>query len=211
MNLRRYYDRGRHPKGFWGLRALKAMNGKKHAALPEWVFSELQFEEGAQILDVGCGGGANLARMLKLCPTGHITGLDMSQLALEESKDINYHAYVDKLCSIVGGNATQMPLAKNMFDIVTAFETIYYWPSLQLGASEIYRVLKPGAVCVIANEMDGEEPGARALEKAVTGIRIYTIDEIIEDLSETGFIQIEPRHDEERHFVCVTARKPLEE
>jgi ubiquinone/menaquinone biosynthesis C-methylase UbiE len=187
------------------------MNGKKHAALPEWVFSELHFEEGAQILDVGCGGGANLARMLKLCPTGHVTGLDMSQLALEESKDINYHAYVDKLCSIVGGNATQMPLAKNMFDIVTAFETIYYWPSLQLGASEIYRVLKPGTVCVIANEMDGEEPGAHALEKAVTGIRIYTIDEIIEDLTETGFTQIEPRHDEERHFVCVTARKPLEE
>lgn len=210
MNIRRYYDRGRHPKGFWGMRALKAMNGKKHAALPEWVFSEFQFREDDQVLDVGCGGGANLARMLKLCPSGHITGLDMSQLALEESKDFNYHAYVDKLCSIVGGNATQMPLARDMFDVVTAFETIYYWSSLALGASEIFRVLKPGGTCIIANEMDGIGPGARALERAVTGIRIYTIDEIIEDLTEIGFTQIQSLHDQEHHFICVTARKPLE-
>lgn len=209
MNLRRYYTRGRHPKGFWGMRALKAMNGKKHAALPEWVFSELQIKEDARVLDVGCGGGANIGRMLKLCPSGHVTGLDMSQLALEESKDSNYHAYVDKLCSIVGGNATQLPLARDIFDVVTAFETIYYWSSLAMGASEMFRVLKPGGTCVIANEMDGLEPGARDLEKAVT-IRIYTIDEIIEDLTETGFTNIQTRHDEDRHFVCVTARKPKE-
>ena len=207
MSLRRYYDRGRHPKGFWGLRALKAMNGKKHAALPEWVFGEFQFKEDARVLDVGCGGGANLARMLKLCPSGHVTGLDMSELALEESKDLNYHAYVDKFCSIVGGNATQLPLARDMFDVVSAFETIYYWSSLAMGASEIFRVLKPGGTCIIANEMDGLDPGARALERAIS-IRIYTIDEIIADLTEIGFSDIQARHDEQRHFVCVTARKP---
>jgi ubiquinone/menaquinone biosynthesis C-methylase UbiE len=146
--------------------------------------------------------------MLKLCPSGHVTGLDMSELALEESKDLNYHAYVDKLCSIVGGNATQLPLARDMFDVVSAFETIYYWSSLAMGASEIFRVLKPGGTCIIANEMDGLDPGAHALERAIS-IRIYTIDEIIADLTEIGFTDIQARHDEQRHFVCVTARKPI--
>jgi len=211
MNIRRYYDRGRNPKGFWGNRAIKAMNGKRHAALPEWVLGLIQLKEGSTILDVGCGGGANIARLLKHCPSCHVTGLDMSQLAIEASTDYNYRAIVDKQCLIVGGNATQMPLAKNMFDVVTTFESIYYWPSLESGASEMLRVLKPGGLCVIANELDGTKPEDRALENAIGGIHIYDIEEIIQDLEQAGFTGIEAHHDEARRFVCVTARKPVEQ
>ena len=57
MNLHKHYLRARNPKGFWGHRALKAMNGKEHAALPEWVFAELEIKDDADVLDVGCGGG----------------------------------------------------------------------------------------------------------------------------------------------------------
>ena len=66
-NLSRYYRRASLPKGFWGKQALKAMNGKQHAALPEWVFAELNLSDDAHVLDVGCGGGANIARLLSRC------------------------------------------------------------------------------------------------------------------------------------------------
>lgn len=208
MNIRKYYLRGRHPHGFWGNRALKEMNDKKHAAMPEWVFGELKLNEDARILDLGCGGGANIARMLEKCPKGTVTGLDISQLALEKSKELNYHAYVDKRCMISGGNAVQLPLARGMYDVVTAFETIYFWSSLTAGAEEMFRVLKPGGMCVIANELDGLQQSDRDLEKNPGAMRVYTIDEIKEDLSAAGFTNIQSRHDEERHFICVTARKP---
>ena len=109
MNLRKHYIRSRNPKGFWGYRVLKAMNGKQHAALPEWVFAEFHIKDDAHVLDVGCGGGANVARMLEMCPNGTVTGMDYSTLSLEETKDYNYRAFVDKKCFIVGGNAAQMP------------------------------------------------------------------------------------------------------
>ena len=67
-NTVRYYIRGRRPQGFWGRRALSIMNGKNHAAMPEWVLSELDIKENDTILDVGCGGGANIARLLKRVP-----------------------------------------------------------------------------------------------------------------------------------------------
>ena len=207
MNLTRYYKRSRNPKGLWGLRIIKVMNGKRHAALPEWVIPELLIAEDAQILDVGCGGGANIARMLAKCPKGHITGIDYSALAIERATDYNYHAVVDKNCLIIGGNATQMPLAKDRFDLVTAFETIYFWPSLDLGISELFRVLKPGGTCVIANELDGLDPSFRKMERSV-GMLVYTIEEITRVLTQTGFTDINSRHDEERHFICVTATKP---
>jgi cyclopropane fatty-acyl-phospholipid synthase-like methyltransferase len=50
--------------------------------LPEWVFADLEIKKDAQVLDVGCGGGANVARMLEMCPEGIVTGMDYSTLAL---------------------------------------------------------------------------------------------------------------------------------
>ncbi len=206
--LYRYYARGRHPRGFWGKCTLKAMNDKRHAALPEWVFEELKIGEMTNILDVGCGGGANIKRMLAMCPEARITGIDLSNLAIEVANELNYREVIDERCLIIGGNAAQMPLARDIFDMVTAFETIYYWPSLDGGVSEMMRVLKPGGTLVIANEMDGEAESDRMTERAVGGIRIYTIDEIKQSLNYAGFNNIDARHDEGRRFICVTARKP---
>ncbi len=207
-SIRKYYARGRSPHGFWGKQALKSMNSAKHAALPEWVFAEIQVPKEARILDVGCGGGANIDRMLKLFPDCKVTGLDNSEFSLEFAKDFNYHAFVDKRCLFVGGNAVQMPLAKDRYDLVTAFETVYYWPSLLSGASELCRVLKPGGTCVIANELDGLEQSDKELEKRTGTMRVYTLDEIKVYMAEAGFINIESRHDEQRRFICVTGQKP---
>lgn len=206
-NTVKYYIRGRRPQGFWGRRALLSMNSKHHAAMPEWVLSELDIKEDDTILDVGCGGGANIARLLKRVPKGKVIGLDYSQLALEIAQDYNYRDYVDKRCLLMGGNAMQMPLAKETYGMITAFETIYYWLSLELGFSEIHRLLKPGGTIVIGNELDGTQEIDRKIERATNYMRIYNIDEIETHLKQVGFTNIKSRHDEERHFVCVTATK----
>jgi len=206
--IAKYYLRGRHPKGFWGKRALLAMNGKRHAALPQWALENLEISADASILDVGCGGGANIARLLKMCPNGHVTGIDFSSLAIDMAADVNNNAIVDRECIIVGGNAMQLPLAKAIFDLVIAFETIYYWASIEGGFSEIFRVLKPGGRVLIANERDGLLPEDETLSKTVGGMRIYTQQEIEKTLIQVGFVDITSQRDEQRHFICVTARKP---
>lgn len=204
----RYYARGRHPKGFWGRRVLKDMNGKRHAALPEWVLPEVEMDKSCRVLDVGCGGGANIARLMEKFPEGHVTGLDISTLAVDTATEYNYRAFKDGLCLIVGGNALQIPLAKEIFDLVTAFETIYYWSSLDYGFLELFRVLKPGGTLVIANERDGLLPEDEVLYKAVGTMRIYHPEEIELSLAEAGFVNIHTRKDEQRHFICFTATKP---
>ncbi len=206
-NQFKYYSRSRHPRGFWGKRIIKKMNGPHHAELPEWVFADFAIPDKCRILDVGCGGGANIRRMLELNPTVKVTGIDSSTLAMNEAIEENYRDIVDKRCLILGGNATQMPLAKESFNLITAFETVYFWSSLALGVKEMFRLLKPNGTCLIANEMDGLEKHVSDLEKAAA-MRIYTIDDIKEYLVHAGFVNINVRHDEARHFICLTATKP---
>ena len=184
------------------------MNGKEHAAMPEWALAELKINPGDHVLDIGCGGGANINRMFTMCPECTVRGVDLSKKALEYATDLNFKAVKDGQCVIIGGSATQLPLAKGVFNVVTAFETIYYWPTIASGFSEAFRVLKPGGTFLVANELDGEGQEYRDMERAIGGIRIYTTEEIEQQMEELGFVDIQSRHDEARHFICVTARKP---
>ena len=206
--IQKHYYRARNPKGFWGLRVIKNMNGKHHVALPEWVFENIKPGSDARVLDMGCGGGANVARLLTMCPDGRVTGLDFSALAIEIATDLNYRAIKDGYCVIAGGNAMQMPLAREVFDMVTAFEAIYYWASLDTGLAEAFRVLKRGGTIIVANELDGLSQESQEVSRAVDILRIYTADEIESSMAKAGFSNIKSIHDEQRHYICVTARKP---
>ena len=207
-SLQRYYKRGRFPARFWGDRALMAMNGKKHAALPEWVLPELQDGRFEKILDIGCGGGANIKRMLAMFPECKVTGLDISDYALNMAHDLNFEAIEQGRCFLSGGNANQMPLPKESFDLVTAFETVYFWSGITACFVEVKRVLNPGGTFMIANELDGMTKSDHRLEQVVGLLHVYTIEELESVLEAAGFEDIETRHDESRHFISLKCRKP---
>ncbi len=207
-SLQRYYKRGRFPARFWGDQALKSMNGKKHAAMPQWALAELQDGQFNNILDIGCGGGANIQRMLKMFPGSKATGLDISDYALAMAHDINFEAVEQGSCFLAGGNANQMPLPKDSFDLATAFETVYYWSGITACFNEVKRVLKSGATFLIANEIDGLAPSDRRMERVVGLLHIYTIEELESVLAAAGFVDIQTRHDPSRRFISLMCRKP---
>lgn len=54
----------RKPQGEEGRQMLKRMN-ESHAEVTEWALGFFDFHESDDALDIGCGGGATLARMAK--------------------------------------------------------------------------------------------------------------------------------------------------
>ncbi len=50
----------------------KMMN-RGHAKLSQWGFSNISVNPDAAVLDVGCGGGANIVAWLNKCGNGHVT------------------------------------------------------------------------------------------------------------------------------------------
>ena len=66
-----FFENTRKPVGLGG-KIMVAMMNFGHSAMAEWGLRFLQPATDAMVLDCGCGGGANIKTLLKLCPNGKV-------------------------------------------------------------------------------------------------------------------------------------------
>jgi len=158
-------------------------------------------------LDVGCGGGANIALWLDKCGNGSVAGVDYSGVSVEESKKLNAAAIRQGRCTVVHGNVSAMPFEDASFDYVSAFETVYFWPGLEKCFTEVNRVLKSGGVFLICNEFDGTNAADEKWTDIIDGMRIYKCEQLLEAWEEAGFTKAESYQNAKKHWLCVVAKK----
>ena len=115
--------------------------------------THIEIAENNICLDIGCGGGANVKRLLAKTPYGKVTGIDYSEISVIKSQKINKEEIENKRCEILQGNVMKLPFGNETFDIITAFETIYFWPDISGAFKQVYRVLKNTGTFMICNEI----------------------------------------------------------
>jgi ubiquinone/menaquinone biosynthesis C-methylase UbiE len=145
-------DQYRYPKGHLGRQVAKQMN-QGHKPLTLWGLTKIKIASNNVILDVGCGGGKTLTRLAQIAPHGKVFGIDHSPDMVEYSKKVNQKLMAQDRVQIVLDTVEKMSFKDNFFDLVTAFETYYFWSNFHDALTEIKRVLKPrGRLCLV-NEM----------------------------------------------------------
>ena len=174
------------------------MTGVQTCALPI-------FAPDARVLDCGCGGGANIKRLLKKCPQGIVRGVDYSAVSVEKARNLNRTAIQKGRCAVWQGSVEHIIFAKDWFDAVTAFETVYFWSDLPQCLREVRRVLKPGGTFLICNESSGDTDKDEKWTEIIGGMTIYKGSQLKAFLEQVGFqnIQIHKR----KNWLCVTAQK----
>lgn len=80
-----FFENTRKPVGFGG-KIMVAMMNVGHSAVARWGLQFLNAAPDAKVLDCGCGGGANIKRLLKKCPEGIVKGIDYSPVSVENPK-----------------------------------------------------------------------------------------------------------------------------
>lgn len=168
--------------------------------------SFLQIGGGDRVLDIGCGGGANLERLLARAPQGHATGVDYSPTSVQASRTHNADAIAEGRCEVLEGNSSDLPLPSDAFDVATAFETTYYW-DLPSAFAEVKRVLKPGGLFLICNEDDGSDPEVMELAEKIPGMVVHAPADLEKALTQAGFGIVASELNPEKGHLAIVARK----
>lgn len=201
-----YFENCRKPEGLGGKLMVKSMN-TGHVKMARWGFSNISVNPDAEVLDVGCGGGANITNWLGKCENGHVTGIDYSEVSVAESQKRNAAAIKQGKCKVIQGDVSALPFEDASFDCVSAFETIYFWPGLEKCFAEVNRVMKSGGMFLICNEFDGLNEADEKWTDIISGMKIYDKDQICSALQEAGFTDMECYSEEKKHWLCIVARK----
>lgn len=200
-----FFENTRKPTGLGG-RVMVAIMNLGHTALADWGLRHLSPAPDAAVLDCGCGGGANIRTLLKKCPAGQVKGIDYSPVSVEKAQSVNREAIAAERCEILQASVMELPFAAQQFDLVTAFETVYFWPDLAQSFQEVRRVLKPGGIFFLCNECNGDTDKDNKWTQIIDGMTIYRDVQLKALLEQAGFSSIQSDKNE-KGWLCITARK----
>ncbi|MBQ3387729.1 MAG: class I SAM-dependent methyltransferase [Thermoguttaceae bacterium] len=203
---RKFFNQASQPEGFLGALMIRGMN-RGHAPLADWGIKQLGEIEPSAILDIGCGGGLHLHKLLKRYPGAKGAGIDISPLCVKKAVKTNRKSIESGRCAIQLASVTDIPFPEKKFDLVTAFETVYFWPGLEACFAQAAKVLREGGVFLIVNETDGEDPIGRKFEKLIDRMTVYTGGETESALRGAGFSDIRIARHSAFPWIAVCARK----
>lgn len=132
------------------------------------AYTELfRLEEGARILEIGCGTGALCRALKRWYPSAEVVGLDRDDAFIDYARERNTGETYRK------GDATALPFVDGSFD-VTISNTVseHVEPSGFFG--EQRRVLRDGGVCLLLSARRGiQHPAACVREESAFETEIW--------------------------------------
>jgi SAM-dependent methyltransferase len=200
----------RQPRGWFGRFIVRTMN-RSHSDLTAWGLKHVRVGTRDAVLDIGCGGGQTIQRLATMAALGKVHGVDYAEASVAASRAFNRAAVQSGLVEIQWATVSHLPFPNDVFDLVTAIETHYYWPDRPGDLREIYRVLKPGGpVLIIAEAYRGPRFGfLNQLGMKLIGGACLSPDDHRDWFVKAGYADAQVFLEPAKGWICATGRKPL--
>lgn len=187
------------PSGLLGRMLLRSMN-LFHAPITNWGLGYVNFKDEMKMLDIGCGGGATLKRLLRRSSDSKVYGIDISEESVAKARKVN-SKLLGKQVFIQTGSAEELPWDDNTFDIVTAVETVYFWPNIVKCFTEVRRILKTDGQFVVIVEVTSKKS---VWTNLVDGMTAYSVDQLKSLLEQAGFTDFNIHNKNGSHTVIIS-------
>ncbi|MCZ6157611.1 class I SAM-dependent methyltransferase [Campylobacter ureolyticus] len=197
----------KYPNGDEGIQTLKRMN-EAHNDGSLWAIEKINLDEDKKlnILDIGCGGGQNLLNLSNKFKNSTLFGIDYSPTSISLSNEICQGIKNRVFLEVL--DVHKMSFSDNEFDLITAFETLYFWENLNIAFNEIKRVLKKDGVFMIFLEGTTKQT-LEKWENLGEGIKLknkLNPAEVKEILNKNGFLNVEIYHKDKSEKTCFMAK-----
>lgn len=159
--------------------------------------------DGARVLDLGCGTGLELEYYFARNPAAHITGIDLSAGMLNALKA----KFPGKRLQLICGSYFDVPLG-NGFDAAVSVESLHHFTAEEKIKlyTELFAALKPGGYFVLTDYFACDDESERFLrqelerlkqEEGICDEQFYhydtplTVEHEMEALQKAGFQKVE--------------------
>jgi ubiquinone/menaquinone biosynthesis C-methylase UbiE len=199
----------RKPSRVFGRFMASTMNAS-HSAMTDWGLQHVAIEKHFTILDVGCGGGRSIRKHAAAASEGVVYGVDYAAGSVAASRAENRDAIEKGRVQIERASVSQLPFPDAKFDLVSAIETIYYWPEPAKDLQEILRVLKPGGRVIVICEtyIGGRWSSFKAPAMKLLAAKNFTMDEYKRMLTSAGYSDVQVVVERSRGWICAIGKRP---
>ena len=198
----------KRPTRFVG-RLFVGMMNRSHSALTDWALTHLKVDEGATVLDVGCGGGRTIEKLSEIAIS--VYGVDYAAGSVAASQSHNNRLIAEGRVHVERASVSQLPFTSDFFDLVTAIETQYYWPDIPNNMREILRVLKPGGRLLVVAESykGGRHDWLLGSAMKLIGSHRLSLQDHRTLFQSAGYTEVELYEERRKGWLCAVGRKPL--
>jgi ubiquinone/menaquinone biosynthesis C-methylase UbiE len=155
------------------------------------VLLALNPQDGASVLDIGCGTGILLQLLAQSGNDLKLYGLDVASGMAETAQ-----AKLGKTAEICQGSASHLPYDDCSFEYVTCSTSFHHYSEPQKALCEMFRVLKPGGSLILLDPFTNG-----ILRKVIcavldtlsreTGTNLFTREQMFRMFQNAGFCLIE--------------------
>ena len=130
-----------HPKGENGIATAKSMNVANDNMIRN-VINQIDIFDDINILEIGPGNGLHIKYLFEKNPNLNYTGIDISELMIQEATDLNSELIKNGKAIFELTNGEIIEKENNFFNAIFTVNTLYFWKNPKEYLQELYRVLK---------------------------------------------------------------------
>jgi ubiquinone/menaquinone biosynthesis C-methylase UbiE len=148
-----------HPRGAAGAVAGWVMaHRRSNRQRNVWVVSLLEVQAGDRVLEIGFGPGLAIAELSRrVGPSGHVYGIDHSQVMLRQATKRNAAAVQAGQVTLALSSIEQLPPGLDgPFDAILAVNSLGFWTTPVERLRDLGRRLTPGGRIAIASQPRGQ-------------------------------------------------------
>jgi ubiquinone/menaquinone biosynthesis C-methylase UbiE len=198
--VKKMQSQGGKPSGFIGFLIGKLMN-ISHGSIYTWGLQNVSIKDTSVCLDIGCGGGKAVKLLAEKAINGKVYGLDHSLEMVNLAKRVNAFHISNASVEISQGMVSSLPYSDSYFDLITAFESVQFWPNLREDLQEIRRILKPSGVFLIINRYPPPD------SKWSDFLQVKNAEGYKEKLTIAGFTEVSIDDVSRKGWILVKAKK----
>src|SRR6266536_6199366 len=135
-----------NPTGLLG-RIMGFLMNRHNAKMNDFAVKLLEIASIDRVLEIGFGGGVTVPKLL--ANAAFVGGLDRSDAMVKLARSRFSRAVKAGRADFREGTVGAIPFPPASFTKACTVNSIYFWPSLEAGFSEIRRVLAPGGRLVV--------------------------------------------------------------